>query len=578
MSGVLASLRRCLRVLATAVAVVLLSTVEARIAQAEKKPIPEVQDMAERFKEIANAPRKIIFSIGIAKFDDHFWPALKFPTKDAQDVFNFFRSTAKPSFDYGRIYVGEHKGMVTGRVTSQDLRDAMRALKRLNRSEEDTVVLYISSHGTLDLTKDHKVGRFIVTSSTKEGHIADTAVEYEEIAEAFKDLKSKKKALILAFCNSGAGKSRVTARILEERRKRKGKAFDSLAESSEGMVILSASGVDEAANESDTLQNDVYTHFLIKGFAAAETDTSRDGATSITEAHDFARNATFDYTSGQQRPTLDAELVGQDPIIINGEIKKDGWAVVYSYDLRRPVDVLINGMKKGLLKKGMPIEPGKVKLTLIDPTTKRVILDRMVNFEPGMEYSVLDLLNPTSPSSLSMGARVFHLEDVAVREQYIPGTSLGAFLEYNYAEIYRDFDLSMQLTEYRQQSERIILNEDHAFDQQRTMVEGAVLMRQRVPLRWLSTSGRRVVTHFRWGLGPWALWVQREVQTQAFDRPVQSSVLPGVSTGMGLVSEFPLQSARLGGDVQATVLANRFDAGKQAIVTTSAHLFLGFSW
>ncbi|MEI8351089.1 MAG: TonB-dependent receptor, partial [bacterium] len=78
-----------------------------------------------------------------------------------------------------------------------------------------------------------------------------------------------------------------------------------------GVGVLSASAFGETAREDDRLQGDVYTHFLIEGIKSGDLDG--DGAVTLTEADDYARNTVSAYRNDlsqlvewlkQRQPTI----------------------------------------------------------------------------------------------------------------------------------------------------------------------------------------------------------------------------------------------------------------------------------
>src|SRR6267142_1338859 len=93
-----------------------------------------------------------------------------------------------------------------------------------------------------------------------------------------------------------------------------------LEQVSEAVIVLTAAAFGESAREDEALAHDVYTHFLLR--ALDEGDRDGDGAVTASEAHDYAREQTYTYTGGQQRPTAEADIVGRDPIVLRGRAER----------------------------------------------------------------------------------------------------------------------------------------------------------------------------------------------------------------------------------------------------------------
>ena len=85
-------------------------------------------------------PKKLILSIGVGEFQDDLWHPLKFAPKDASDVYEKF--TKGVGFDGGQLVNGQ-------KVSKEDIEKAIDRLDSSNLNEDDTVIVYVSSHGTI---------------------------------------------------------------------------------------------------------------------------------------------------------------------------------------------------------------------------------------------------------------------------------------------------------------------------------------------------------------------------------------------------------------------------------------------
>jgi cation transport regulator ChaB len=150
-----------------------------------------------------------------------------------------------------------------------------------------------------------------VAYDTEFDNVANTALEFDEVLGLFNRLTSRRKVLILACCHSGMGKSELPEEIKAELSRLKSGFFvKPLETASEASVIIGVSSWGETAQEDPKLKNDIYTHFFLEGMK--DYDRNRDGAVSISEAHDFAQRKTYYYTKGKQRPFTRSDILGTD--------------------------------------------------------------------------------------------------------------------------------------------------------------------------------------------------------------------------------------------------------------------------
>ncbi len=262
--------------------------------------------------------KKYVVAIGINQYSDPTWNTLRFASKDAVDVHQHFQKW----FNGGWVISdGGEDGRPAIPVRTEDIRRALHRLQEANLNEDDTVILYISSHGSIGRrlnpdTKTFELDKVIVTYDTKSDNLTETGFSHSELLENFRQLKSRRKALILDSCYSGGGKSKLSARMIAMLAKQKSKFFEAPAEDpGEGSIILAASAWGEEAQEYNEGKNGLYTHFLLKGF---EQGLGRGEDVTLTEAHAFATRAVKDQSRGLQNPTAVIELVGSDPIVVKG--------------------------------------------------------------------------------------------------------------------------------------------------------------------------------------------------------------------------------------------------------------------
>src|SRR5512138_2718470 len=197
------------------------------------------------------APKKVALVVGIRQFEDAEWNTLRFPEKDAEDLAAVLRDPQRGAFDYVEV--------LKGGPTRVELRQAFARLAQAARDDRDTVVVYLSSHGTLARDARGEMRRYLVTRETRIGDIPDTAIAIDDLKTEFDALRSRRKVLILAACHSGGGKSLLPAEVQKELAETKGGFFvRPIEEVSRASVVLAASDWGETAREDSKLENDIY--------------------------------------------------------------------------------------------------------------------------------------------------------------------------------------------------------------------------------------------------------------------------------------------------------------------------------
>lgn len=522
-------------------------------------------------------PKKLILSIGISEFKDETWRDLRFAHKDAQDVYHAFEENGQ--FDGGETLIAApgSKG-----VTKKDFERSIERLNQSNLNEDDTVVVYVSSHGTL-LERPGGFERYIVTSFSDHHNLDETSISYSWLIEKFHSLKSRKKVLILAFCYSGNGKSALTPQMRLELEKMKGpiKFTNNFHHSSEGSIILTASGMQEAALESPKLKNDLYTHFLLKGF---DEDTNGDGAVSITEAHHFAAQATYTYSRGKQRPSASTELLGTDPIIISGRVTKKTPAMLYAYlGAYSQYHVSVDGKKLGSISKGLSMPEGKVLLTIKDPKTGKVLIERAVRFESGKEYPLERFLHPTYPRTLSLGIGSLEIGNNNIRKSYASSRQKSFRIRYSFDEGYKIYDLGVIAQYFPEIDENIKIKVDNDripsdFSQRRQMAIITPYIGSRKNLSLLSSTNRTLLTDFRFYMGPSILWYRRHIDEEGFKRRTSNAMTYGMVSGLGLEGKLPYNLLKFGTQIEIGAYRNIIQGNHQMLTTKQISAYIGTFW
>ena len=299
---------------------------------------------------------------------------------------------------------------------------AMAALEERVVSADDTVFVYFSTHGTLAHGAGDDLDQYLVLADTQLDDVRGSGLAHDEVLAWLEGLPSKRKVLLLASCHSGQGKSVITPDMAGAMEGTKGLAVPTLREVSEAVVVIGVCAWNEVARESPDLGHDIYTHFFLE--ALEQGDLDGDGAVTVTEAHDHARSATWDFTGGTQRAYARAEITGADPVVLSGKRSQQGQGLLASYqESLAGLVVFIDGFVKGELPGQVVVPPGQHMVTLEDADGKVVARQRMalsegqrldarkllhqdrVRFATGLGFSAIADPMPSGP----MGRVEIHL-------------------------------------------------------------------------------------------------------------------------------------------------------------------------
>ncbi|HUT53764.1 MAG TPA: caspase family protein [bacterium] len=302
--------------------------------------------------EQAYRPRRLALVIGINEFRDSRWRGLHYAGKDAADMSAALRDPERGGFD---LVIELTEPWQTTKVA---IHEAFNHLDDKNMSTEDTVVIYISTHGTLARDEDYQLHQYLVAYDTAFDNVRETAIEMGELVDELNRLTSRRKVMIMACCHSGMGKSELPEDVASELSLMKAGFFVKPVEfASEASMIIGVCSWGETAREDEALENDIYTHFFLEGMTMY--DRNQDGAVSVSEAHDYAQRKTYYYTSGTQRPFARSDVLGTDPIILTGKVMKTGLPMLLSYSGQLDgAMVSINGQEKGRFPEGFTTTPG----------------------------------------------------------------------------------------------------------------------------------------------------------------------------------------------------------------------------
>lgn len=371
-------------------------------------------------RQAAFAPRRFALLIGISATQDADWRPLKYADKDVADLAAALGEQERGRFDHvDRLTRPEE-------TTREAILSAVRRAARQANRPDDILVVYVSAHGTLARDAAGVLRRYLVTWDARVREAVDSALSMDDLEAALRESASRRRVLVLATCHSGGGKSRLPQSVALELASLKGAQLPRpLEEHSRADVVLAAAAWGEPAREDDTLRNDVYTHFFVEALSGV-ADRNHDGAVTATEAHDWARRKTWDFSQGRQRPSAEIVEVGADPIVLAGALRTRGDAELYSYAARLDgFTVRVDGAPRLELPGGAALAPGAHAVELIKGD--RTLLAERVTLDVGERLDLEALATRAEPrftAAVTGGAWAF-FDERQRRELLPPSASLG---------------------------------------------------------------------------------------------------------------------------------------------------------
>jgi|GEM_PF-2380957 len=239
--------------------------------------------------------------VGIGNFADKSIPALKYPTKDAKDFYDFLVNKANFAPDHIRLLLDEQ---ATQRRILTELGD--KFLPRVAR-KDDLVVLYLSSHGSPSKV-DVKDKNYLVAYDTEKSNLFASGIEMQDLTQLIKSrVDSERVLIVLDACHSGAADASAKDAGPPSN-------FDAerIAQGCGQMVICSSEPA-ERSWESKRYANGIFTRKLIEGL-------QRNGSnTKLGEAFDFVKNEVHNEVQEDegitQTPVLKSKWNGNELIL-----------------------------------------------------------------------------------------------------------------------------------------------------------------------------------------------------------------------------------------------------------------------
>ncbi len=355
-------------------------------------------------------PRRVAVLVGIQDYEDPALKGLRFPEKDARDLGAVLGSPDVGGFD--RVFVIEGHDATTRDGLLRSIKVATADLQR-----DDTFVLYLSGHGTLAIDPVEGSQLYFLPSDGRLDEPERTGLAVVDVEALVHELPARRRVMILDTCHNGRAGSRSavsspTQQLLsgfrgEPPAPRGGRDV------SESEARLYAAQYWQPAMEDPTLENGVYTHFLIDALTAAEdrADLDEDGLVDVMEAHQYARDRTMTWTGGLQIPRAEYRIVGREEIFLGGARSLRGAAeraLIAACDaVLSRAKLFINGTARGELPGVYAIDPGS-QLVEIQTADGRTLMKERVTVSAGETLGVEELLRRRESTLSVLGGVAVH--------------------------------------------------------------------------------------------------------------------------------------------------------------------------
>lgn len=304
------------------------------------------------------AARRVAVVIGVEAYTDPLFPALAFARADAEAMGDALGDPAIGGYDRV-VRVTAQRDTTRGGILAA-LTDALDAV-----GPDDTLLVYISGHGTLDLDWQRQPDLFLAATDTRKADLPGTALRVRDVQDLVGGSRAARRVLVIDACHHGAGKSSVPSETLEQLKGLRGTPTPLLRQPERGFEAhLFASTFGLPALEDAALGHGVYTAYLLRAMRQdrEEADLDGDGLVSVAEAHDYARDRTIAHTGAVQVPRAEYRITGREQIFLSGTAAartEAERAVLFAMDERYAFcSVLIDGRPRGLLVRGVPLTPG----------------------------------------------------------------------------------------------------------------------------------------------------------------------------------------------------------------------------
>lgn len=319
--------------------------------------------------------RYVAIVIGTNDYEDSVRKPLSWAAKDARDLAAVLRDPDHGAFDE----VIELHDEATP-ATRTNVWAALDDLRRLGRN--DVVLVFFAGHGVVRLGETGRLEHYLVLSDTQESLLgSDRRRDVESTTlsvEALNHFLTRKvaaegKVVVIDACHQ-----------LEDQRVRQSVRSSETTSPYRYTLQMMSAGEGYNAQESDTLENGVFTHFLVEALEGGRPDAKyselvSDGSVSALEAFIYAGAETLDFTNNDQVPMRVEESFAGAPVVLAGA--RDG---------RTPSRVLL---ASGALGRDLRLRGGTIRIRGEEGSERNTPVGEPIIVTPGTYEVVVERAN-----------------------------------------------------------------------------------------------------------------------------------------------------------------------------------------
>ena len=219
---------------------------------------------------------------------------LRYPQNDALAFQDFLLSPASGSVPRGNII-----SLVGSNATRKKILTAIAKLATLAGSD-DLIVFYFSGHG-LAGSQDNEGA--LVPFDYDPDYPQSSLVPMSFISQQLSASKAKMKQVYIDACHSGRFREHENFKAGQDRENIKiAAAFRaSFSQSKKGSMAILSSRANEESREDSTLEQGIFTHFLLKGLKG-EADIEKDGIVNAIELEAYVVKKVSEFSKNMQHP------------------------------------------------------------------------------------------------------------------------------------------------------------------------------------------------------------------------------------------------------------------------------------
>lgn len=228
---------------------------------------------------------KFALVIGCNEYQDSTLPRLKTPSGDIQDLAALIKNPE----------IGNFNNVVT--LLNKPFSTVSLEIAKLfaNKNKDDLLLLYFSGHGVLD-----EQGRlYFAMQDTLRNLLSGSAISANFVLDEMNNSRSKRQLLILDCCHSGAfsrgTKSAIGQKVITN---------STFKGDSYGRAVLTATDATQYAWEGNrivgTIENSLFTHYLLDGLRTGNADLDGDGKITSDELYRYTHKRVTNSTEKQK--------------------------------------------------------------------------------------------------------------------------------------------------------------------------------------------------------------------------------------------------------------------------------------